>query len=214
MSGTNAQKTPYARKLNQFAEKKVLNALQTLGKSLPCYVIAVDGSIVTVRFEIETPFTLPDVTCPLFGPSYIRYPTQVNDKGIVISADYYIGSVTGLGGNVGDLSPRANLSALIFLPVANKNWTPSENPDALVMTGPDGVILTSDDGDHKLIVDDTNVRTVGEFRGGPDGNQIIADDSNVRTTGTFRAGNGASGVFSASGLQTMVIQNGIVTSIT
>ena len=101
----NAQKTPYARAINQFAEQKVLDAIQTLGKALPCHVVAIAGSIVTVQFDItNTPFTLPNVTCPMFGPEYIRYPTQVGDLGVVISADCYIGGVSGLGGGVAELS--------------------------------------------------------------------------------------------------------------
>lgn len=138
----NAQKTWIARSLNQFAEKKALDAIELLGKALPCSVTAVAGSIVTVKFELTNiSYTLPNVTCPMFGPEYIRYPTQVGDKGAVFPADAYLGGMSGLGGGVADLSLVGNLSALVFFPIANKNWSASDNANALVLYGPDGVIL-------------------------------------------------------------------------
>lgn len=138
----NAQKTPFARTLNQFAERKVLGAIQQLGAGLPAKVAAVSGSIVTVSFSLtNVPYTLPNVTCTLAGSIYARAPTQVGDLGVVLSADAYIGSVTGLGGGSGDMTLRANLSSLIFFPVGNKNWPASDDPNAYVIYGPDGVIL-------------------------------------------------------------------------
>lgn len=182
----NAQKTPYARAINQFAEQKVLDAIQTLGKALPCHVVAIAGSIVTVQFDItNTPFTLPNVTCPMFGPEYIRYPTQVGDLGVVISADCYIGGVSGLGGGVADLSLQSNLSTLIFFPIANANWSTTDNADALVLYGPDGVIIRPTDKSNILTVDTTN----------------------VRTSGVLQAGNGATGTFTH-----VTVSHGIVTS--
>lgn len=169
----NAQKTPFARSINRFTEKKVLDAIQTLGKSLPCHVVAVSGSIVTVRFDVNSTFTLPDVTCPEFGPEYVRFPTQVGDMGVVMSADYYIGGVSGLGGGVADLTIRANLSTLIWFPIANKSWSQTDNPNAMVIYGPDGTIIRT--------VDKSNILTV--------------DKTSVRTNAKLEAGNGATGTF-------------------
>src|ERR1700743_7474 len=120
----NAQKTPFQRSMNRFAEQKALSAIQITGKSLPASVVAVDGSIVTVKFEIQantsnSPFTLPNVTCPLAGPECIRYPTQSGAKGMVVSADAYLGGMSGLGGGVASLGLQANLSALVFFPFGN-----------------------------------------------------------------------------------------------
>lgn len=140
MSG-NALKTPFIRSLNRAAQKRALDAIQTLGKALPASVIAVSGSIVTVKFELSGPYTLPQVTCPMFGPEYIRYPTQVGDKGVVFPADAYLGGITGLGGGIADLTIPANLSALVFFPVANKGWSASDDPNAVVIYGPDGAIV-------------------------------------------------------------------------
>ena len=170
----NSQKKFFARSLNDFAQGKALDAIQILGKALPASVVAVAGSIVTVKFEVVSGFTLPQVTCPMFGPEWIRYPTQVGDLGIVIPADAYIGGVSGLGGGIADLTLPANLSALVWLPIANANWSSTEDPNALVMYGPNGGILRTRDK-HKTI-------TVNA-----DGITIVVDDGSpitVSTTGT------------------------------
>ncbi len=177
--------------MNRLAEQKVLDTLQITGKALPCHVIAVSGSIVTIRFDINSKFTLPDVTCPMFGPEYLRYPTQVGDKGVALSADYYIGGISGLGGGVADLTIRGNLSALIWFPIANKDWSATDNANAVVLYGPDGAIIRT--------LDKSNILTV--------------DKDNVRTNAIFRAGNGASGSLTASG-HTATFQHGICTNIT
>lgn len=141
----NAQKTPLARTLNQVAVKAALNQIQQIGKALPASVVSVSGSIVTVKFEVQSSFTLPNVTIPMAGPEYIRFPTQVGDKGIVLPADVSLGGISGLGMGTAALALQANLSALVFLPIANKNWSPSENPNAIVLYGPDGGILRTSD---------------------------------------------------------------------
>ncbi|MCV5580282.1 hypothetical protein OFO05_33300, partial [Escherichia coli] len=76
--------------------------------------------MITVSFSLTNiPFTLPQVTIPLFGPEYVRYPMQPGDRGIVIPADTYIGGMSGLGGGVADLTQPMNLSALVYLPISN-----------------------------------------------------------------------------------------------
>lgn len=138
----NAQKTPIARTLNRFAENKVRGALSLLGQSLPASVISRAGAIVTVKFEVNAaPFTLPPVTVPLIGSEYVRLPIQAGCKGWVMTADAYLGGMSGLGGGAAGLTSRANLSMLVWSPLGNKNWDPSENDNALLLYGPDGVII-------------------------------------------------------------------------
>lgn len=135
------QKLNFGRNMNRFAEKKLEDALQKVGKILPARVVKQDGRMVTVAFELrDTPFVLPQVTVPLFGPQYIRYPMQPGDKGIVIPADTYLGGVSGLGGGIADLTPPDNLSSLLFLPISNTEW---EGVDGQVVTiyGPEGVTI-------------------------------------------------------------------------
>lgn len=136
----NVLKTPYALSLNEFAQRKINNAIQLLGKALPASVVAVNGAIVTVKFEVNSVYTLPVVTIPLFGPEYIRYPIQVGDLGVVFPVDFHIGQISGLGGGIADLSTPANLAALVFFPIGNKNWT-AVDPTAVVIRGPGGVEL-------------------------------------------------------------------------
>lgn len=146
----NSQKLPFTQSFDKAASRKVLEAIQILGKALPASVVSVDGSIVTVKFEVKSDFTLPQVTIPMFGPEYIRYPTQVGDLGVVFPADVYIAGISGLGDGTADLSLPGNLAALIFFPIASKKWSPTEDPDALVMYGKNGVVLR--DKDKKTII--------------------------------------------------------------
>lgn len=136
----NAQKTPLARQLNQLAEKTAHDALQRTGRGLPCSVVSASGSIVTVKFEVSSAFTLPNVTVPMFGPEWIRYPMQAGEPGIVVPVDAHISGLAGLGGGIASLTQPANLSSLVFIPIGNKGWTGGD-PNKTVLYGPDGVIL-------------------------------------------------------------------------
>jgi len=137
---SDAQKTPLAQTLTAFAQTKIIDAYQLLGKGLPASVVSVSGAIVTVKFEIASDYTLPQVTIPLFGPEYARYPIKAGDKGVVIPFDAHLGGMSGLGGGVAGLTQPANLSALVFLPIANTAWV-SVDPNAVTLYGPNGVVL-------------------------------------------------------------------------
>lgn len=149
---SGAQKTPIARSLEKFAERKIGAALDLLGQSLPASVVAVVSSgIVTVKFELtNVPFTLPQVTVPILGAEYVRLPIQTGMKGMVVSADAYLGGMSGLGGGTADLTPRPNLANLAFVPLGSKAWSAVDDPDALVLYGPKGVILR--DADSTIVV--------------------------------------------------------------
>lgn len=135
------QRLNFAKSMNNFAEEKIAEAMQLVGKVLPATIIRQSGKMVTVSFSLTNiPFTLPQVTIPLFGPQYVRYPMQPGDRGIVIPADTYIGGMSGLGGGVADLTQPANLSALVYLPISHTEW---QDVDGQVVTvyGPEGVTL-------------------------------------------------------------------------
>ena len=135
------QRLNFAKSMNNFAEEKIAEAMQLVGKVLPATIVQQSGKMVTVSFSLtKIPFTLPQVTIPLFGPQYVRYPMQPGDRGIVIPADTYIGGMSGLGGGVADLTQPANLSALVYLPISHTEW---QDVDGQVVTvyGPDGVTL-------------------------------------------------------------------------
>lgn len=141
MAGTsNAQKTAFARALNQFAEQKVNQKLKQLGKALPCQVVAREGQIVRVSFDINSGFTLPQVTMPIATSLYDWVPLQPGDFGVTQAADTYLGGASGLGGGTADLSLRANLSTLEFVPVSNTAWTVPDTNQRVVQ-GLTGVLL-------------------------------------------------------------------------
>jgi hypothetical protein len=88
----------------------------------------------------------------MFGPEYIRYPTQVGDTGIVLPIDVYIGGVIGIGGTA-TLTQPGNLSSLVFFPIGRRDFSRTDDVNALVLYGPDGVIMRN--------VAKTNTVTVG-----------------------------------------------------
>lgn len=137
----DAQRLNFAKSLNNFANEKIKEAFELAGKVLPATVVSRSGKMVTVSFSLTNiPFTLPQVTIPLFGPEYIRYPMQPGDKGIVIPADAYIGGMSGQGGGTADLTQPPNLSALTYLPISNTEWSDVDG-EVLTMYGPEGVTI-------------------------------------------------------------------------
>lgn len=139
---TIAQKLPLARTLNRAVRTQINDAFQRSGQALPCSVVTVQSSgIVTVKFEVNSTFTLPPVTIPVYGFEYIRYPIQVGDKGFTVPADASLAGTSGLGTGVSDLSEPANLGALVFLPCGSAKWFATPDPNAVVLYGPNGVQL-------------------------------------------------------------------------
>jgi hypothetical protein len=141
---SQAQKTPLSRTLSAFTQQKARDEIAKLGQALPGHVLAVSGAIVTVAFDVKG-MTIPQVTMPLFGPEYIRYPIEVGDKGVAFPASVYLGEVSGLGSGSASRT-QANLSTLVWFPIANKKWT-AVNPLALTLYGPDGVVLRDTNSD-------------------------------------------------------------------
>ena len=139
---SRAQKTPLSRSLSTFAQKKALDEIAKRGMALPGHVVAVSGQIVTVNFDVDG-VTLPQMKMPLATCEYIRKPVQVNDLGVAEPADVYLGGVSGLGGGTADLTPRGNLSTLVWKPVANANWPipPGSDHNTLTLYGKTALLL-------------------------------------------------------------------------
>jgi hypothetical protein len=208
----NNQKTPLAFSLEIAAQRKVQDAIALTGRSLPAQVVSVDGTgtIVTVKLLVQTNlFTLPNVQCPVATSQFARAPIGPGVQGVVWSMDTYIGGVSGLGGGNADLSLPGNLSALIFIPVGNTGFSPTDDPNAYVLYGPDGVILRDSQSLIKLrlqpalavldlppgvplVINGNVVISGGLALGGPitaqDGHSIYADD--IKTAGNVVAGDG------------------------
>jgi GpV Apex motif len=145
MSTANAQKTPLGLSLNRHARAKALDQIWKRGLSLPCQVVNVQGSIVQVSFQIQQntgteTATLQNVTIPVAISEYTRLPIQAGCKGVAMSADAYLGGMSGIGGGVASLTQQGNLTALVFQPISNNGWF-AVNGQILTMYGPGGVTL-------------------------------------------------------------------------
>jgi len=149
---SNYTKLWLQKTLNQGAQRRALSAIQSTGRALPCRVVAVSGSIVTVAFEVNaSPLTLPQITIPKAESPWIRMPTQVGDMGVTLPADAYLGGVSGLGGGTANLTRPGNLSSLVFVPVSSKASGPIDQ-NAAQIQGPNGAIIRTTTGTESQIV--------------------------------------------------------------
>jgi hypothetical protein len=138
----NFQKLWVQKNLNAHAASQAAQAIQATGRALPCQVTAVDGSIVTVTFEVTGPWTLPDLTLPKAESQWLRAPTQVGDFGMTMPADTFLGGISGLGTGVADLTvDYGNMTTLVFVPVAATSFPAAPDPDKAWVNGPGGARL-------------------------------------------------------------------------
>lgn len=149
-----SRKLPIYSSLRDLANKTSSRTVHMDGRSMPATVESVSGSIVTVNFELESGFTLPQIEVPIFGAEYIREPIQKGCKGVVMASDYYLGAMSGLGPGRATLPKRGNLSNLVFCPISNSEWQ-SVDGDTLTMYGVSGVkILDKLGGSSYVTVQD------------------------------------------------------------
>lgn len=165
------------RTLNENAIGRAQQAIRSTGRALPCRVVAVQGALVTVNFEVDTnPWTIPQLTIPKAESPWIRMPTQVGDFGITMPGDTYLGGVSGIGGGVASLTQRGDLSSLVFVPISNKNSPPIDQNAAQVQ-GPNGAIIRNTQGTEtrETINQDGYNLTRGS-------NSFVLDDSGITLT--------------------------------
>ena len=147
----NEYKTPLSGSLNDVAQRRVQDAVQIAGKALPCKVVSKHNSIVTVQFLVNADgATLPQVTVPIFGAEYVRLPVQAGCLGVVFPADVRLGGVTGLGLGQPTFDDVPNLTALVFFPVGNKNFS-SVDPNTLVLYGEPDTLMQDKTGASKVL---------------------------------------------------------------
>lgn len=143
---SNAQKQSFIKALAELQITQSAVNSELTGQALPCHVVAVNGQIVTVQFDIlPESAILPEVTIPTAGWEYIRNPVQIGDKGFTVPASVSLRGISGLGDGMATMSIPPSLSALVFVPVANINWS-DVDPDKLVMYGPKGVLARTKAG--------------------------------------------------------------------
>ncbi len=176
---SSPQKTPLAQTLTRFTQLKINDAFQRMGKALPCHVVSVHGSIVTVSFEVNSKITLPNVTIPIYGAEYIRLPIQPGCKGVTFPADVRLSGVSGIGGGIADLSQPANLTALVFLPIGNAGWGAPDDPDAVCIYGPNGVRLRDSGGASSVVLTPSGIAVTT-------GGDLNLTGANVNITGTLK----------------------------
>ena len=130
--------------LNRQAHNKALQAIASTGRALPCTVTAINGSLVTVKFEVTSVWTLPPLTLPRGESQWLRAPVQVGDVGMTLPADTFLGGISGQAAGVADLSVQyANLSeTLVWIPVAAVGFGPTPDPNKAWINGPNGSILS------------------------------------------------------------------------
>ncbi|QGZ66266.1 hypothetical protein [Paraburkholderia acidisoli] len=97
-----------------------------------------------------TPWTLPPITIPKAESQWLTEPTQIGDEGMTMPADAYLGGISGLGGGNADFRQRGNLTALVFVPVGNKSFSPID-PNAAQIQGPNGTILRTTAGASSIV---------------------------------------------------------------
>ncbi|ATF87576.1 hypothetical protein [Burkholderia gladioli] len=147
----------FQRSLNDLAITRAGQAIESQGRALPCRVTAVTGKIVTVEFEMDTsPWTLPPITIPKAESPWLTLPTQVGDYGVTQPADVYLGGVSGLGGGTSSFRRPGNLTALVFVPIGQKSFSPID-PNAAQLQGPNGAILRTTDGNASCVVNGSGV---------------------------------------------------------
>lgn len=140
----DVQKHPVDQSLNKFADQRLGQAQSILAKSLPCSVDSVEsnGTIVTVKIEVEQPdITFPMIKLPVYGPEFLRWPLKKGDKGVMLSAGYYLGEMSGLGKGKADLTPQLNLASGVFFPIGNAKFSDNPDPDATVIYGREGGVV-------------------------------------------------------------------------
>ena len=215
---TAEQKTPFAVSISDYVQSKLEQNRQNFGWQLPCRVIAVNGAIVTVNFEIDTggQYTFPPVTCPIAQSIYVRLPVQIGDLGMCISADARLGGVTGLG-VIGALSPFGLpfiLGALVYVPLGATDWS-AVDPDAVNINAPNGVVIRDTNNACTITLVPSGVTVV---RGAT---QMVINDAGVTITGNllvhgtitgdngFNISGGTSGTMNVTG---NIISTGTITN--
>jgi hypothetical protein len=200
MSGaSNAQKQPLGQSLNKFARQKAQDQIQQTGRSLPCSVVKIMGSIVTVNFEIhDQVMTIPNVTIPIIGSEYIRLPIQVGCKGLTVAADAYLGGMSGLGGGVASLTSPFNLTALAFVPLGNTAFSAAD-ANTLTLYGNPGVLMRTQANDASISM------TSGQISMTAGGHTIVISSSGVVIDGRVFLLHDHSGVTTGTGVTGPVV---------
>jgi len=96
-----------------------------------------------------------------------------------VSADVYLGGMTGLGGGVANYSRLdANLSTLVFVPLSNTNF-PAVDANAYNITGPNGAVIKDDKGSSVITLTPDSITLAHGS------NSVVISGSGITITGTL-----------------------------
>jgi hypothetical protein len=180
-------KNPAYQTLPNAIQNKIVDALQISGKSLPCHVVAVSGALITVAFDVNSQYTLPQVTIPLFGPEYIRYPIKATDLGVCIPVGACTSYTSGQGGGLADLSDPGNLEALFFMPIGSKNWV-DVDPDQVTIYAPNGATIRDTNSGAVIVLHPTEITiTVGGSQWAMNSTSVSVTTQNYSVTASETA---------------------------
>jgi len=159
MAADNGLVTPLAYSLPRTADSRAQNKYQIGTKALPVVVTKIVGELVTVAVQAKGNFTIPQILIPQAFPAWMRWPTQVGDKGWAVPADLYLGGMSGLGGGTADYWDRGNLTPLVFVQISQKQFptNPTRDLNAVFVNGPNGVVLQDTKGNNIFTLTPTGI---------------------------------------------------------
>lgn len=154
---SDSQKFPFLSSFSNMVTTRIEDHTALHGRALPCHVVKVMGAIVTVQFDVlPGAIQLQEITVPVAGFEYIRYPISVGDKGVTVPADVSLRGVSGLGTGMANMSLPASLTALFFVPLGNSEWI-AEDPNKITLYGPTGALIKTTDGKTSVLVDNDRI---------------------------------------------------------
>lgn len=139
---SDAQKNPFGLSIQRFTKAAAKAVEGLVGKSYPATVGERTGAgILKINYELTGENTYPTPQVPVIGSKYHRLPYQPGEKGMTISADTYLGGMSGQGGGTADPGQKGNLGSQAWLPVGSADWA-HEDPDThVIIGGPNGVLI-------------------------------------------------------------------------
>jgi hypothetical protein len=179
----NAQKLNFGGNINTLVVNRVLQHLQLQAGKAPATIVKVDktNTILTLKFETDGTYTLPQVTVPVHGSEYSRFPYKKGDKGVVGAFDLDIGNMTGLGKDgPASFTRPFNLASLMFHPTGNAKFTPTDDQTAKVDYAPTGTVSRDTNKKSQVKV---HPDTGAQIQGGGDGNGNYPHTSTASSSG-------------------------------
>jgi hypothetical protein len=150
----NSAKISFISQLQNFARTMTGNEKQNLPKQMQGHVSQIlENDFLEFTFDANGPFTLPKIKIPQAFSKYHREPTQVGDKGYIVSNDYYLGGESGDAGGTATMYPRGNIATGTYHPVSAKDFPTRDLNNFLITGGPTGITAQSADTKTNINID-------------------------------------------------------------